>query len=589
MSIAGYELSLSKQKGQAPESKERVRIGTEELKAYKQGKEHLEQKIIENEKWYKSKHWDIIRNKRIENGEPEPVTAYLFNTIANKHADFMDNYPEASMLPRTQGDEQEAEKLSSIVPVQLENNNFEQVYSDVSWYKLKQGTGVYGIFYNPDSNDGLGGTDIVKLDLLNVFWKAGVTNIQKSPRIFVVTLVDNDILKQQYQGILPSEFAGSKIINVKEYALDDSIDTTKSSVVVDMYEKVIIDSKEVVHLTKFVDQYELESTWNDEYYAQTGLYEHGRYPIEFDVLFPEEGMPIGFGYIDVVKNPQMYIDKLDSIITKNALIAGKQRFAVKEGAVNEDELLDMGTDVIHANTSLTDDNFRIIQGNPLHPFIVDHRREKKEELKEVSGVNEFSRGEGGKGITAASAIAMLQEAGNKLSRDMIKGSYNTFSRIVYQVIEHIRQFHDETREYRIDTVEGQYEFQQYNNEGLKPQTLPPAYEGQEPQYRKAMFDIKVKAQKQSPYSTLANNEMAKEMYEMGFFNPQMADQAIQALEMMTFEGKETIKQNIQKNMQMQSVILQQQQQIQQLVQLVQGMTGQEPQQQAPQMAGQGGM
>ena len=43
-------------------------------------------------------------------------------------------------------------------------------------------------------------------------------------------------------------------------------------------------------------------------------------------------------------------------------------------------------------------------------------------------------------MTAASAIAALQEAGSKLSRDMIKDSYNAHAQVVLLVIELVRQF-----------------------------------------------------------------------------------------------------------------------------------------------------
>lgn len=53
------------------------------------------------------------------------------------------------------------------------------------------------------------------------------------------------------------------------------------------------------------------------------------------------------------------------------------------------------------------------------------------------------------------------------------------------------------------------------------------------------------AQKRSPFSQLSQNEMAKEFYQLGFFNPEMAQQSLVCLEMMDFEGKDKIVQQIQ--------------------------------------------
>jgi len=68
--------------------------------------------------------------------------------------------------------------------------------------------------------------------------------------------------------------------------------------------------------------------------------------------------------------------------------------------------------------------------------------------------------------------------------------------------------------------------------------------------RKPVFDIKVSAQRKSPFSTLSQNELAKELYSGGFFNPEMAQQALIALDLMEFEGKDKVIQKVQENYQM---------------------------------------
>ena len=80
-----------------------IRKAAETLREYKKGKANLEARIKENERWYKLRHWEMAT--RSENpGDPEPTSAWLLNSIANKHADAMDDYPEPVMLPREEGD-----------------------------------------------------------------------------------------------------------------------------------------------------------------------------------------------------------------------------------------------------------------------------------------------------------------------------------------------------------------------------------------------------------------------------------------------------------------------------------------------------
>ena len=146
-----------------------IRKAYEILKGYQQEKADIEQRIQENEKFWKLNHWDTMQKSQEEQTRIEPKSAWLFNLVINKHADAMDNFPEANILPRAQDDEEVADILSDVIPVILEQNNYEDTYSDCQWYKCKNGTSVQGIFWDNSKNNGIGDVDIKKIDLLNVF------------------------------------------------------------------------------------------------------------------------------------------------------------------------------------------------------------------------------------------------------------------------------------------------------------------------------------------------------------------------------------------------------------------------------------
>ena len=115
------------------------------LQRYKAGKAALDKRLVDNELWFRMGHWKNYKNPMMP-GKAQPSSGWLFNSIANKHADAMDNYPEPNVLPRAADDEDTARALSSVLPVVLEQADYEQVYSDCWWRKLKTGTGVTGIF-----------------------------------------------------------------------------------------------------------------------------------------------------------------------------------------------------------------------------------------------------------------------------------------------------------------------------------------------------------------------------------------------------------------------------------------------------------
>ena len=169
-----------------PIGREAVHKATQILQKYKEGKANLERRIIDNEQWYKLRHWESMRKSGTN--DVEPTSAWLFNCIANKHADAMDNFPSPNVLPREEGDKAEAEMLTSILPVILDQNDFEKTYDEVWNYKLKSGTGVYGVFWDSSKFNGLGDISIQKVDLINLFWESGITDIQKSRNLFHVEL-----------------------------------------------------------------------------------------------------------------------------------------------------------------------------------------------------------------------------------------------------------------------------------------------------------------------------------------------------------------------------------------------------------------
>ena len=96
------------------------------LKKYKESKTSLETRIVDNEQWFKMRHWEQLRGDK----GTDNASAWLFNSIANKHADAMDNYPAVTCLPREASDEKAATVLSQVLPVIFERNGFEKIYSD---------------------------------------------------------------------------------------------------------------------------------------------------------------------------------------------------------------------------------------------------------------------------------------------------------------------------------------------------------------------------------------------------------------------------------------------------------------------------
>ena len=523
---------------------EQVAKATALLQRYKTGKAALDKRIVDNELWFRMQHWANYKNEMME-GKPKPSSGWLFNSIANKHADAMDNYPAPNVLPRAADDAQTAQVLSSILPVVLEQADYEQVYSDTWWRKLKQGTGVKGVFWDPEQRGGVGEIAIRPMNLLMLYWEPGVDDIQASPHFFSLSLADTAQLESRWP-----QLAGhtASVLDVPHYIHDGGLDTSDKSVVVDWYyKKLSPEGRSVLHYCKFCNGVVLYASENDPALAGRGFYDHGKYPFVFDPLFMEEDSPAGFGYIDVMKECQTAIDRMNHAMDENVLLASKQRYVLSDTAgVNEEELADLSRDIVHVAGRLGDESFRPLQTAGLQGNSLSYRNSRIEELKEISGNRDLTQGGTTGGVTAASAIAALQEAGSKLSRDMLKSAYRAFAKQCYLIIELMRQFYDEQRVFRVTGETGQTEYTPFSAAQLR---AVPGGEigGVQLGDHEPVFDITVSAAKKSTFSRLSQNETAKECYQLGFFAPANADAALAALEMMDFEGIEKVRQRVRQN------------------------------------------
>lgn len=526
-----------------PIGPEQIRELTLILQKYKSGKKSTESRIVAAENWWKMRN-GMEESKDTNIGADGAFTAksgWLHNVIVNKRADALEAYPEPNILAREPDDKSEATILKSIVPVILEQNKFKVTYGDAMWSLMKYGTCVFKCTWNSEKN-GIGDIDITECSVLNLFWEPGITDIQRSRYFFSTELVDKEVLQEMYPQ-LENKLKGNSFVTT-QFLYDDTVDTANKATVIECY----YHRNGLLHYCKFVEDEVLFATENDPQLSKTGLYDHKKYPFRFIKLFPIEGSPCGYGYVDICKNPQTEIDLMKSSFVKNAMVGATPRYFERvDGAINEEEFLDLTNPIVHVNGNLGEDSIRPMDYNPLPGTYLSVLQETITELRETSGNTETATGSGSpSGVTAASAIAALQEAAGKSSKATNQTIYDAFIDIVEMVIELIRQFYDLPRQFRIVGNYGAQEFINYSNQNLQPQYQGNAF-GIDMGYRLPVFDIQVNAQKKNVYTKVSQNELALQFYQLGFFNPQTTDQTLMCLSMMDFDGKDEITQMVSRN------------------------------------------
>ena len=518
---------------------ERLREFTATLQKYKSGKASLERRVVSAENWWKLRNrFEEKKTGLNDDGGYRSASGWLHNVIVSKHADAMDAYPEPLVLPREPGDREEARLLTAILPCILEQNRFEKTYDAAMWQKLKTGTACYRVIWDPEKCGGLGDIAIERVDLLNLFWEPGLDDIQKSRYLFCTHLEDEATLCEKYPQVR-GRLRSSPFMATR-FVYDDAVSLEGKVTVIEVYYK----QRGVLHYCKYVGDTVLYATEDEGErvtegvgpYGEKGLYDHGKYPFVFDPLFPVEGSPCGYGFVDLCANVQTAIDLMRTAFVKNTLVGATPRYFQRiDGSVNEEEFTDLSRPLVHVSGNLGEDSLRQIGFAGLPGVYVDVLESTIRELRETSGNTETATGTMNVGVTAASAIVALQEASGKGSRDATRASYQAFSEIVELCIELIRQFYSLPRQFRIAGDS----FVTVDNAALLPRMLPGLGVLSQP-----VFDIKVSAQKRNAYSRLSQNELAMELYRMGLFEPGHEQQALGVLDMMEFDGKEQMMSRI---------------------------------------------
>ena len=489
------------------------------LAEYRLGKELLQKRILAAEDYWRLRHTSLLQCPKP--GQIQPASGWLVNCILSKHADAVEAYPQPVCLPREAGDEAEAKTLSKILPAILRRNDFDQVWSDVWWQKLKAGTGVYGVFWDQDRGD----VAIKRVDILDLYWEPGVEDLQQSGAVFCLSRRDTEGLIREYPQL--KGFQGSQVY--RQRYTDEPGRGEKESTVVDVYYK----RNGCLHYLKYVGKHILFATEGNKDFPN-GLYNHGQYPFVLDGLFPEEGYPgCGYGYVDLCRDAQNVVDILSSCFIKNALASATPRWFIRtDGNIDEKEYADFTKPFVHVRGRVDGDSIQAIRQEALPEVYVDLLEMKINEIKEVAGNRDVNNGSTSPQLTAAAAITALQEAGNSLSRDMIATSYRAVRKVMELAVELIRQFYDAPRAFRILGAGGQKEYLAYDNARLKGVV---------------QLDIQVEVEKENRYDRQEFNDLALQLYKLGVFREENRQEAQMLLQLLDLKGKSRLRQVLEEN------------------------------------------
>ena len=475
------------------------------------------QRLERCERIYRGDHWHDV--PETDAGEPRPVTPVIQSTIENVRADLMDQYPQAVITADSPEYAEAAELLSAVIGENHTRMGYAREYAKLTHDLLVGGYMVQEVGFDPNLNGGMGGAFLRQVDPRSIMFDPLCADIGDSRAGFKFAAHPRAWFAQRYPDKERDMDSDSLLLKpVRDSLL--SVSDGDSIMLIECWQREYDPETGsfAVHMKKMAGGVLLEDSRTAK---PEGCYRHGQYPFVITSLYPRRGSCLGFGLVDMFENQQLYSDKLDQIVLKNALMASHNKLLVTGASgFDVDDLRDWSKEV-HRGENLNGVTW--FATAPLPGYILDYIRAMRNGIKEESGANDFSRGMASGGVTAASAIAALQEMSSKRSRMAARSIHDAFEQAVRQEIEIEREFCIFPRSVKTKGGRGAFTGKELVKISDLGNELP------------LEFIVSVKVQRENRFSVAAHNELMLTMLKAGMITPDVA------LEMMNFDGKEQVQ------------------------------------------------
>ena len=447
--------------------------------------------------------------KQSERSRTSPASNTMNSCIDNVIADQIDNMPEAVMTPEREETANTADEMTDIVSFVLYQAGWAGKYQKIMEDAAVTGTGIAQVLWNDDAMDGDGMADVISWHPEDFYPDPMYENIQDGRACFKTTATTVAWVEEHYPH-------AKGYIRADDLREDDPLDAVREAPDGDQkvtlleywYKRYDAEKRKYrVHMAQMAGKALLYSTElgfggadKDEY--RQGVYAHGQYPF---ILYKYRDVwrePFGTGVVHDHRETQNAIDRYAKYIDDNARESSIQRHFVRRGSgINADQIADMSQTIIEWEGNDIREVLQTIQASPLNNQVYQMMNYLADSMKQDSGQNQFARGEGGLGVTAAGAIQSLQEASNKITRWHVCLYKDAFREMIEQILWVLSEYLDSGR--KIMIVGGWDSGGAMENRLV--QLIAPDREGD--QLPKPAYAVRVQTQKGNPYWTDQFNQL----------------------------------------------------------------------------------
>lgn len=444
-----------------------------------------------------------------------PAGSTLNSSIDNVIADQVDNMPEAVMMPEREETMRSAEEMTDVVSFVLHQSKWSSKYQKLMEDVAVTGTGIAEVFWDDNAMEGEGMVSVLSWHPEDIYPDPQYENIQDGRAIFKVTHTTIAWVEEHYPHV-------KGYVHEDEYTRQDTqalVQTPQGDQKVTLiefwYKRYDAEKRRYrVHMAQmaggallFSSELDFNVDKDGEY--KQGVYAHGMYPFVFFRYRTVPERPFGTGLVHDYKDTQETIDRYYKYIDNNARASSKQRTFVRRNCgVNTEEVADMSRDIIEWDGNDIREVMQTVQAQPLNGQVFQMTQYLSETMKQDCGQNQFARGEGGKGVTAFTALKALQDAGTKITRWHTASFKDAFQEMVEQILWVLSEYMEPGRKLRII---GGYD-SSGNMKDRLIELITTTAEGDD--LPKPAYTVRVQVQRSSPEQIQSFNELLFKAAEM---------------------------------------------------------------------------
>jgi hypothetical protein len=387
----------------------------------------------------------------------------------------------------------------------MAQNNYESLHRRRVEDCFCTGTAITQVAWDPEMSGGRGDVCVIRWPVENFLWDPIADTLQDARALFKVSWHPLSWYEQHYPekakdiGSDSGEYSGLGVPEAQEENLGGDEDRAMM----------------LEYWYRLYDAKQKRYTINVAYLAggvllanEKDVYAHGLYPFVADVFTPIEGLPVGDGLVQELAPMMRYVNRYANYIDMNLRMSSKGRLLVDRAAgIDKEALLDWETDVVEGDR-IDASALTWMQNQPFTGAVTQQMLQLQMDIKQDSGQNQFSRGETAGGVTAASAISALQEAGGKITRLRTNVLNQGYKAIVEQVMWLISQFYDKKR---VMFITGDDNSRMHEVDASPEHLFGKSKGGRLPV---PPYTVQIQVQRRNPLRQQAQNELFMQAYAM---------------------------------------------------------------------------